>query len=134
MKHLRFLAFFGFLAALVASSFGCGSETGNTGGTGGASCDLAACPPASNECVEVACNPGGTCDETPKPDGTPTATQTAGDCKQTVCQAGAPVVQDDDTDLPDDGNECTAGACEGGVPTHAVWPAEAPCGARGLSF
>ncbi len=101
MNRLRFLAFVGWLTALVMSLSGCGSivrfdsghqETGgggtggittttsssatgggNTGGggTGGAPCDLAACPPATSECAAVLCNPDGTCGEAPKPDGTP---------------------------------------------------------------
>ena len=117
MKCPRFVAFCAWLIALVLIGFGCGSGSGTgTGGTGGTTCDLTACPPPSSECVEAVCSSEGACTEAPKAEGTPAATQIAGDCKQNVCQLRMVVAIADDLDVAGDENECTDNACDKGVP------------------
>jgi cysteine-rich repeat protein len=115
-----------------ASSGGAGG--GGTGGTGGGPCDPTKCPAPSNECKIAVCDASGQCAEGTKPDGTPAAQQTAGDCKKKVCSAGALTDEDDDTDLPDDGNDCTDDVCASGVPQNPVKPIDTPCGPGGASF
>lgn len=54
--------------------------------------------------------------------------QTPGDCLRNVCDArGGVVAEPDDTDVPDDGEECTVDACAGGVPSHAPAANGTPC-------
>ncbi|MDC0672384.1 hypothetical protein [Nannocystis radixulma] len=71
------------------------------------------------ECRAVAgCDPSG-CVFEDMPEGTPVSEQTAGDCKQFQCDGfGSLQLVDDDTDIEDDGVECTLDACEGGAPVH----------------
>lgn len=47
------------------------------------------------------------------------------DCQKPVCQDGNVVTQADDTEIPDDANECTTDTCSGGVAQHA--PAAGAC-------
>jgi hypothetical protein len=134
------------LPAVLSSSFalsevGCGgggggasSTTGGHGGAGGSSCDPSACPAPSNECVDAICDGDGKCAEQPKPDGAVAATQAPGDCKAAVCQGGAVVTQTDDTDLPDDANDCTDDVCTEGTPSNPTRALDAPCGPGGTSF
>jgi hypothetical protein len=91
------------------------------------------CPPASSECVDVVCNPDGTCGESPKPD-TSAAAQTLGDCKRKVCKGGALVDENDDTDVPDDGNACTNEACNNGAVVTTSSPINTACGAGGALY
>ncbi len=56
--------------------------------------------------------------------GTPISTQSAGDCKQTVCDGtGKTMIVNLDTDVPEDNNPCTMNLCTNGVPNN---PNEAP--------
>ena len=137
MNRFRVLAFSGWLTAAVLGSLGCDPNDpgtggsggiGGSGGSGGSACDPAACPPASNECVDVVCGTDGACSETPKADGTLAATQNAGDCNTNVCQAGVVVKQNDDADVKDDGNECTLDECSGGVASHSAVAIDSLCG------
>ncbi len=41
------------------------------------------------------------------------------DCQKPVCQSGVAVKQADDTEVPDDGNECTTDTCADGKAQHA---------------
>src|SRR5262245_23102407 len=125
----------GFLSVLFSSfvlcAASCGGEgasssTGGHGGAGGSTCDPAACPAPSSECVDASCDGEGKCAEQSKPDGTVAATQAPGDCKTSVCQGGAIAMQDDDTDLPDDANDCTDDVCTAGVPSHPARALDAP--------
>jgi len=55
--------------------------------------------------------------------------QTDGDCKKLVCNgSGGTQSIDDDTDVPSDGNACTADACAGGVASHTLLPLGTSCG------
>ena len=45
-------------------------------------------------------------------------TQTPGDCRTNVCSGGGVTSVPDNTDLPVDGNQCTADVCTAGVPSN----------------
>lgn len=53
------------------------------------------------------------------------------DCQQPVCQNGTIVNAADDTEVPDDGNECTTDTCSDGVAKHA--PAMGACTVAGTA-
>lgn len=81
-------------------------------GTCGACLTEADCP-ASNLCATWACEMGE-CVAAFAPVGTPLPTDTAGDCRREVCDgADGTMIVDDDTDVPEDGNECTEDLCTG---------------------
>jgi hypothetical protein len=68
------------------------------------------------DCHQYVCNAGNCMDKYPL-DGTPlpAAKQTSGDCLQQVCDGtGGVKPKADDSDLPDDGNDCTLNQCSGG--------------------
>ncbi|MBK8253578.1 MAG: hypothetical protein IPK82_13035 [Polyangiaceae bacterium] len=125
MSIKRFIAFTFALGFASLSAAACTmdfdpfvAQTGGTGGTGGTCggcCSPADCPTPSNPCMGATCE-AGTCGEAPVVDGTPASTQTSGDCKKTVCQSGAAQDQNDDTDTPNDNNDCTADSCSNGSP------------------
>ncbi len=81
----------------------------------------AQCPGADTACQTRTCS-GNACGVDKVAGGTPIVAQTVGDCRQNQCDGGGnivPVV--DDTDVPaDDGNECTAEVCSGGVASHPM--------------
>ncbi len=61
-------------------------------------------------------------------DGTPAGTQTAGDCRTTVCNgSGSTRIAVDDTDTPEDNNPCTANSCNAGLPSNPPLAADTPC-------
>jgi|GEM_PF-4087753 len=70
-----------------------------------------------------------TCGMYYEPDDTEVGTQTPNDCKHTVCDgAGNQVTRNLDTDVPaDDGNPCTAEACDNGTPDHPAVADNTPC-------
>jgi hypothetical protein len=111
---------------------GSGGTTANGGavGVGGANfpCSSAAlCPPAS-ECMEATCA-DGVCGMAHLPSGTPTVTQVKGDCLTQVCSDGAKTSQvPDDSDVPNDGNDCTLEACKAGLPETKNATGGTPCG------
>jgi plastocyanin len=107
-------------------------------GAGGKVCDgtdkcvqcLAAteCPGVDTECQKRACVQGA-CDFAFTPDETPIASQTAGDCKQNVCdgQGGSNKTIPDDTDKPVDGKVCTDDVCSNGSPSNPTTPSGGLC-------
>ncbi len=110
---------------------------------GGSQCDgaglcvqcLAAtdCPGSETECQARTCT-AGACGFAYVTAGTPVSAQTSGDCQQNVCDgSGAIVAQAQDSDLPNDGNQCTADTCVNGVPTLTAQPAGATCSQNGGS-
>ena len=105
------------------------SSSASTGG-GGAPCTTANdCPQATGECVTPACT-AGLCGTANVAAGKPTATQTAGDCKQNECDGnGAVITANNDADTKDDSNPCTVDACSGGVATHLPAMMGLVCGA-----
>ncbi len=119
-----------------------GGGTGGTagmggGGTGGMEPECttpADCAAPASECQDATCE-GGVCGLANKAAGTPLGTQTPGDCQAAVCDgSGSPTTQADDTDLPNDNNDCTVDACDLGVPTFDDAALDTPCGAGGTLF
>jgi hypothetical protein len=116
-----------------------GTSCGQNGGT---ECDGAGdcvqcvsdgeCPPTGNECTVPACN-AGLCGASDVAAGTPTATQTPGDCQVIECDGnGGTASVEDDTDVPaDDGNPCTSETCNAGVAAHPKLPALTACSLDG---
>ncbi len=99
---------------------GTGGGTNNTGGTGGdgSECTKASdCPGTDTACSVRVCT-DGLCFTDQESDGTVVEEQTAGDCKQRVCENGKVVSVADDSDVLDDDNECTDDACDQGDPTN----------------
>ena len=110
---------------------------------GGGSCDGAgrcvptsACTVASDcaqatECAQPTCT-AGACGSNNAPAGTPVASQTPGDCRAAVCDGtGNVATVRDDSDRPDDGNQCTADACIAGVPGFTMAPYGTACSQAG---
>jgi Dictyostelium (slime mold) repeat len=84
--------------------------------------------PPDDECRSRTCL-SGVCGQTFAPAGTPLATQSVGDCHVEVCDGKGAKHQDvDDTDVPNDGNDCTADKCANGQPSNPFQPQNAPCG------
>ncbi|MFZ5445251.1 MAG: lamin tail domain-containing protein [Myxococcota bacterium] len=108
---------------------------------GGAVCDgsgacvqcvtAATCPGVDNECQTRTCT-AGTCGFTFVASGTAVTTQTAGDCRRTVCNGtGGTTQQNDNIDLPVDGNQCTQDVCTAGVPSNPPVNSGATCSQNG---
>jgi hypothetical protein len=77
-------------------------------------------------CVAGACGTGFVAG------GTPAGPQTAGDCKQNVCNgAGALTSIDDNNDHVGDGEACTDDICVAGMPSHPPSPGGTDCAAEG---
>ncbi len=86
------------------------------------------CPGVDTECQQRACTLG-VCGFTFTAANTPLGSQTPFDCQEEVCDgAGGETTIDDDTDLPDDGNDCTMDVCTGGVPSNPDEPQGTACG------
>ncbi len=97
--------------------------------TATASCETAGeCPGETTDCQAPSCTEGS-CGTDNTPAGTPTTTQTTGDCQQLQCDGKGNVFSAPDTsDVPaDDGLECTADTCSGGAPVHTPKPDGTPC-------
>lgn len=109
-----------------------GGGEGGSGGSGGCT-SVADCPTPANSC-EVALCLGGQCGTTAVTAGTPAddSAQTAGDCQLLVCDGlGDAEPQDDDTDVPVDGSECTDDVCASGTPSNPLLDSGDPCGSGG---
>jgi hypothetical protein len=111
---------------------GSSGSGGNSGNSQGTACVLPIdCPASANECRERTCD-RGTCGEKSKDAGTPTGTQTAGDCQKSQCNGAGKIVEvDDDGDVPDDGNDCTNDLCTNGAPTNPLVEPNTACGIDG---
>jgi hypothetical protein len=91
-------------------------------------CNQASDCGTSTDCKTYSCT-SHTCSVAFTSAGTPTSAQTPHDCKQNVCDgAGAVVVQNDNTDLPVDGNACTDDVCTNGVPSNPPTAPDTSCG------
>lgn len=89
------------------------------------------CPSTANECIDRTCT-AGICGEKPRDAGTAVAAQTAGDCKKSQCDGAGKIVDaNDDTDVPDDSNDCTDDVCTSGAPSNPVKAASIACGLNG---
>ena len=90
-------------------------SSGNGGSTGAGGCVIAKdCPEASTLCGKVTCTDGVCGVQILQPDGK-SFSQVDGDCHVVECDKGALVNKVDDKDVYNDGNDCTANACTGGV-------------------
>lgn len=89
------------------------------------------CPGTDTECAMRSCT-ANVCGTDFVGAGVPTSMQTAGDCRVNQCDgAGMTTSANDDTDLPDDMNDCTGDACMAGVPSHPPLAAGTMCGGAG---
>ncbi len=87
--------------------------------------------PASNFCVSFACELGQ-CAASFAPRGAPLPTDEGGDCRREVCDGnGMTTFEDDPTDLPLDGNDCTQDLCTGAPlsPSNPAVTDGSSCGA-----
>jgi hypothetical protein len=136
----------GFALALVSSAFAActmnfdqftpsgGGTAGNggTAGTGGTMncnggcCTALDCPTPQDPCKIAACT-ASKCGEDARQDGTAVDMQTAGDCKKAVCMGGMVTNKNDDGDVFDDMNACTADTCDAGMPKSAPTAAGTAC-------
>ena len=117
----------------TSSGAGGGMSTGAGGdlstGTGGAKpCAVASeCPGADTECKTRTCK-AGTCGFDFGADGKALAAQPTKDCLKAVCDgAGTTKSIPDDTDKPDDANDCTTDTCVAGVPMFTPLAVGAAC-------
>jgi len=117
-------------ASSGTSSSGAFTSSG-TGGGGGGACP--SCPPATSPCKTATCD-AGQCGFAPIAAGTPLADaqQSAGDCSIAKCDGkGAKTTEPDDSDLPNDGNECTIDGCASGAPKFQPKPVGTHCSTQG---
>lgn len=87
------------------------------------------CPGVDTSCAMRSCTEGQ-CVSHPVPIGTALTAreQVQGDCQLLACDgAGAVRGHADDTDLPDDHNDCTTDRCLGGTEQYVQRAAHAPC-------
>ncbi len=109
------------------------TTTASSSGTGGSGGGLACTTDAScedfNPCTTEVCT-AGSCVFTALPDGpAPGVNDFPGDCVEQRCVGGQAQQANDDTEVPDDGIDCTLDTCQAGTPTHADAPAGTPCSA-----
>ena len=101
---------------------------GGPGGTGDECTVAADCPGDDTDCAARACD-NGFCGIAYRPAGFEVGLQTAGDCRKNACDGeGNASEVDDDTDAPNDGNDCTKDACSGGAPDYTNQREGSPCG------
>ncbi len=96
-----------------------------------AGCTTAAdCAGTATDCATPTCV-SGVCGVGYAPFGTQIATgQVVGDCHSLVCNgSGSVVTVVDPTDVPNDGNECTANVCTAGAPSNPPLPVNSVCSA-----
>lgn len=85
----------------------------------------ASCP--SSECASATCV-GGRCGQAFVAAGTPTSTQTSGDCQTNICDgAGGITTSPDDTDVPQPSGPCFTGTCVNGSPAQTPMPSGTTC-------
>ncbi len=79
----------------------------------------AQCPGVDTDCQMRTCT-SGTCGFTFAANGTPVTNQVSGDCKQLICNgAGGTSNTVNNSDLPNDGNQCTTDTCVAGNPVNS---------------
>ena len=112
----------------LAAAVSCGGRNLCDGQGHCVGCTVAAdCPGSDTVCQSRTCD-NGVCGVENAGDGTPAGAQTAGDCRQTVCDGnGSARTAADDTDTHDDGNPCTANVCNSGVASNPPLAAGSPC-------
>lgn len=96
--------------------------------------DASQCPGVDSDCETRTCA-AGTCGLSYAQAGTPTNTQVAGDCRASQCDGLGNIVSVvDDSDLPNDGNQCTDDLCVSGTPSIQARPVNSPCSQNGGSY
>jgi hypothetical protein len=113
----------------VASGMACGTGMVCDGANRCVQClSAATCPGPDTECRPKACL-SGTCGFTNTRGGTTTTVQVVRDCKTVQCDgAGSTLAVPEPTDLPVDGNPCTADLCNGDAPSNRNLNAGTGCG------
>jgi hypothetical protein len=108
-----------------------GGMGGMGGAGGGMPCVMPTdCPDPKNECVTRTCD-NMVCGLSNVAAATPTTTQKTGDCKQTQCDGNGKAADvDDNTDVPNDNDDCTDDACKAGLPLFTPKAGGTPCGAN----
>ncbi len=120
-------------ATSSASSSSASTTSSGSGGHTGHECTTPAdCNQTSTACSEPTCE-DGMCGLSFLPQGTAVPDEDVdGDCQATVCDgAGTVVFVPDGADVDDDGNDCTADACDGVDPTHDPEPIDTVCATGG---
>ena len=87
---------------------------------------------ADTACQQRTCN-GGTCGTNNVAAGTVVSNPVAGDCHSNQCDGNGNITTNaiDNTDVPVDGNQCTADVCSGGVPSNPNLPTGTACNQNG---
>ncbi len=85
------------------------------------------CPGNDTDCQARSCD-SGVCGVMNAAMGKVVTSQPKGDCQQAICDGSGDVTSKaDDTDVPDDGNDCTIDGCASGAPTTGSQPASTAC-------
>ncbi len=111
------------------------SQMGGTKCSGTGTCvqclAAADCSGTSTDCKAVACT-AGACGFVNTPAGTPTSTQTVGDCLENQCDGnGSSAAALKSTDVPVDNNQCTNDICTAGVPSNPAAAQGTACNQNG---
>jgi hypothetical protein len=94
-------------------------------------CVVAADCGVATECRSFTCATG-MCQQNNTNVGTPTSVQTGGDCRRNECDGSGNIVNAIfDSDVPVDGNQCTADVCTTGTPSNPSEPINTPCSQNG---
>ncbi|MBK9260855.1 MAG: hypothetical protein IPM54_13675 [Polyangiaceae bacterium] len=112
---------------------GLGGQGGSAGEGGGApECQVPSdCPPVASECISAACV-NGICETVNVAVGMPVADQISADCFMRVCDGNGMIAsQYDDSDVQDDGKDCTQDLCAMGAPLHPFEAQGMPCSELG---
>lgn len=108
-----------------------GGKICNGAGTCVQCLSAAGCPGSDTFCGVRTCT-ASACGMSFTSAGTPTPTQTTGDCHQNRCTgSGAETNAVDDSDVKIDGNECTDDLCTAGTPSNPNRAARATCNGGG---
>ncbi len=119
-------------AALLVAAAGCnlvlGLEEAQEIPVGeGPPCNTADDCDDANACTNEDCLSGSCNYEKLSDVDAPGQMQIAGDCRRIRCQNGDEIALPDDTDLPDDGKECTTDSCDNGMPSNVPLPIHTMC-------
>jgi hypothetical protein len=103
----------------AAPTGGGGAGAAGSGGAGPEECLAPAdCGGEDTECAVRVCA-DGLCGKVLQPKGQVIGAQESGDCQRVVCDGqGHFVGEPDDSDLPNDSNDCTKDLCSRGTPSH----------------